>query len=107
MAFRTFGIAVLAASLSGCWVLDELDAGSKKIDMYTAKGGAKAAEEEAAAAPPARKRQRIGDYFANQKNARSLTKGQLPGDIVNCKTGAGTQFMKQSECIQRGGTPQG
>jgi hypothetical protein len=107
MAFRTFGIAVLAASLSGCWVLDELDAGSKKIDMYTAKGGAKAVEEEAAAAPPVRKRQRIGDYFANQKNARSLTKGQLPGDIVNCKTGAGTQFMKQSECIQRGGTPQG
>jgi hypothetical protein len=107
MAFRTFGIAVLAASLSGCWVLDELDAGSKKIDMYTAKGGAKAAEEEAAAAPPARKRQRIGDYFANQKNARSLTKGQLPGDMVSCKPAAGTQFMKPSECIHRGGTPLG
>jgi hypothetical protein len=111
MLFRAFGIALLAASLSGCWVLDELDAGSKKIDMYSGKSAKKTAEAEAeaaaAAAPPARKRQRIGDYFASQKNARTLTKGQLPGDIVKCKTGSGTQFMKQSECLQRGGSPSG
>lgn len=108
MVFRAIGIALLAVSLSGCWVMDEIDASSKKLDLYTGKSAKQAAEAEAAAAaPPARKRQRIGDYFANQKNARTLTKGQLPGDIVSCKTGSGTQFMKQSECLQRGGTPQG
>ena len=109
MALRVFVIALLAASLSGCWVLGELDESSKKIDKYRSTSAKEAAAERAAAAArparPARKRQRIGDYFANQKNARTLTKGQLPGDIVNCKTSSGTQFMKQSECLHRGGTP--
>lgn len=105
MRLRILGIALLAAALSGCWVFDELDAGSKKIDMYTAKGAK--AEEPEPEPPASGKRQRIGEYFANQKNARTLTKGQLPGDIVTCKTKSGTQFMKQSECTARGGVPQG
>ncbi|MEN8160656.1 MAG: hypothetical protein ABFS41_11355 [Myxococcota bacterium] len=104
MVLRAFGIALLTLSLSGCWVLDELDEGSRKIDMYTGKSAEKAKEEEQAALPT-RKRQRLGDYFASQKNARTLTKGQLPTDIVSCKLGSGTQFMKQSECLHRGGTP--
>jgi hypothetical protein len=107
MRLRLAGIALLAAALSGCWVLDELDAGNKKIDMYTSKGMAVEEVEELPEPAPSGKRQRIGDYFANQKNTRTLTKGQLPGDIVRCKLGAGTQFMKQAECLSRGGVPQG
>ncbi len=106
MVLRVLGIALLAVSLSGCWVLTELDESSKKIDAYAGRSPDEAPEEAPAAAPGG-KRQRIGEYFANQKNTRTLTKGQLPGDIVRCQIDGGTQFMKQSECIQRGGTPKG
>ena len=105
MRIRVLGVALLAASLSGCWVLDELDAGSKKIDMFTSKG---MAVEEAEPEPmPSGSRQRIGEYFASQKNARTLTPGQLSSDIVSCKLSSGTQFMKQAECLSRGGVPKG
>ena len=104
MRIRVLGVALLAASLSGCWVLDELDEGNKKIEMYTSKGGM-AVEEEEPEPVPSGKRQRIGEYFANQKNARTLTPGQLSGDIVSCRLASGTQFMKQSECLSRGGVP--
>jgi hypothetical protein len=104
MRIHVFGVALLAAALSGCWVLDELDEGNKKIDIYTGKGNAPEPEEEVVARPPSG-RQRIGEYFANQKNARTLTPGQLSSDIVSCKLKSGTQFMKQSECASRGGIP--
>jgi hypothetical protein len=105
MRIRVFGVALLAAALSGCWVFDELDEGSKKIDMYTAKGKNAPEPEEKVVARPPSGRQRIGEYFANQKNARTLTPGQVSSDIVTCKLKSGTQFMKQSECASRGGIP--
>ncbi len=104
MRIRVFAVALLAATLSGCWVFDELDEGNKKIDMYTAKGKNAPEPEEEVARPPSG-RQRIGAYFANQKNARTLTPGQVSGDIVSCKLKSGTQFMKQSDCASRGGIP--
>ena len=104
MRIRVLGMALLAAALSGCWVFDELEEGNKKIEMYTSKGMAVEPEEEPVAAPSG-KRQRLGDYFANQKNARTLTPGQLSSDIVSCKLDGGTQFMKQAECLSRGGVP--
>ncbi len=103
MRFGVLGIALFATALSGCWVVDELDSGSKKIDMYTAKKAD--AEEPEAAAKPGKKQPRIGEYFANQKNARTLTPGQLSSDIVSCKLSSGTQFMKEAECRNRGGVP--
>jgi hypothetical protein len=110
MRMRVAGVALLSAALSGCWVMDELDAGSKKMDRFTSKGAAPAEAEPAEELPaPAAggKPQRIGEYFASQKNTRTLTKGQLPGDIVSCKLDGATQFMKQSECLSRGGVPKG
>jgi hypothetical protein len=74
--------------------------------MYTSKGMA-VEEEEPEPQLPTGKRQRIGDYFANQKNARTLTPGQLSGEIVSCRLNGGTQFMKQTECLSRGGVPKG
>lgn len=107
MRVRVLGIVLLAAALSGCWVFDELEEGNKKIEMYTGKGGMAVEPEQEPAAVPSGKRQRLGDYFANQKNARTLTPGERSSDIVSCKLGGGTQFMKQSECLSRGGVPKG
>ena len=110
MRVRVAGLALLAALVSGCWVMDELDAGSKKMDRFTKKGPEAAAEapaEEPSAPALGGKPPRIGEYFASQKNARTLTPGQISGDIVSCKLGGSTQFMKQPECLSRGGVPGG
>ena len=106
MRMRVAGVAFLAVTLSGCWVLDELDSGNKKMDMYNPN---KANSEAAAAepAPAARKGPRASEYFASQKNARTFTPGSSPSGIVTCKLKSGTQFMKQEECINRGGVPKG
>ena len=104
MRVRVVCVAFLAAALSGCWVLDELDKSNKKMDEYSGTKPDAAAEE---VAPAARKGPRVGEYFASQKNARTLTPGSVSSGIVSCKLKSGTQFMKQEECINRGGVPRG
>jgi hypothetical protein len=103
---RLFVVAMLAAALSGCWVLDELDDGNKKMDLYMKK---KPEAEAPSAAPvaslPTGKRQRVGEYFASQKNPKTFTPGTVSGEIVRCKIGGATQFMKQTDCVNRGGSP--
>lgn len=103
---RLIAVATLALALTGCWVLDELDDGNKKMDLYMKK---KPEQEEPPAAPlaslPTGKRQRVGDYFASQKNPKTFTPGSVSSDIVKCKLGGATQFMKQTECLSRGGSP--
>ena len=101
---RVLGVALLATALSGCWVLDELDEGNKKMDLYMAKKPAAEPEEAAPALP---KGPRAADYFASQKNARTLTPGQVSSDIVSCKLKDGVQFMKTQDCVNRGGVPKG
>jgi hypothetical protein len=107
MRKSVLGVALLAVCLAlpGCWVLDELSAGNKKMDAYMKK---KPDADEPSGAPMAGggKKQRVGEYFANQKNPRTFTPGSLSGDIVRCKLKGDVQFMKQQECASRGGTPQ-
>ena len=98
---RIFGIALLAVALSGCWVLDELSEGNKKMDLYMKKPDAPA-DAPMAGRPRA---PRATEYFANQKNARTLTPGTVSTDIVACKLKGGTQYMKTSDCVSRGGAP--
>lgn len=103
MRMRIFGVALLAIALSGCGVLDELEEGNKKMDLYTKK---KPEAEQPADAPGSpRKRMRASEYFANQKNPKTFTPGTVSDDIVSCKLGGGTQFMKKTECASRGGVP--
>jgi hypothetical protein len=104
MFVRTFGVALLAVALSGCGILDELNEGSKKMDLYT-KRKPDAEEPAGGAAAPGRKRMRAGEYFASQKNPKTFTPGTVSDDIVSCKLDAGTQFMKKTECASRGGVP--
>ena len=106
MRMRVVGVAFLAVALSGCWVIKELDEGSKKMDRYSAKKPESEFGAEGAA-PAARKGPRVGEYFASQKNARTFTPGSVSSGIVSCKLKAGTQFMKQEECVNRGGVPRG
>ena len=104
MRIRVLAVALLATALSGCWVLNELDEGNKKMDTYMGKG-AKPADDEEVPAPRKEARQRASDYFANQRNTRTLTPGTVSGGIVSCKLKHGTQYMKSAECTARGGTP--
>jgi hypothetical protein len=104
MRLRIFGVALLAVALAGCGILDELEEGNKKMDLYMKK---KPDAEEPADGPaaPARKRMRASEYFANQKNPKTFTPGTVSDDIVSCKLGGSTQFMKKTECASRGGVP--
>jgi hypothetical protein len=100
---RIFGVALLAVALAGCGILEELNEGNKKMDLYMKK---KPGSEEPADAPaPGGKRQRVGEYFASQKNPKTFTPGTVSTEIVSCKLKSGTQFMKQTECVSRGGVP--
>jgi hypothetical protein len=104
MRMRIFGVALLALALVGCGILDELNEGNKKMDLYMKK---KPGAEEPGDAPaaPGGKRQRVGEYFASQKNPKTFTPGTVSGEIVSCKLKSGTQFMKATDCVSRGGVP--
>jgi hypothetical protein len=104
MRMRIFAVALLAVALAGCGVLEELNEGNKKMDLYMKK---KPGGEEAGDAPsaPSGKRQRVGEYFASQKNPKTFTPGTVSTEIVSCKLKGETQFMKQTECVSRGGVP--
>lgn len=104
MVLRILTVALLAVALAGCGILDELNEGNKKMDLYMKK---KPGAEESDDAAPARggKRQRVGEYFASQKNPKTFTPGTISAEIVSCKLKSGTQFMKQAECASRGGIP--
>ena len=94
-----------------CWpwpcglrVFDELSDGQKKMDMYMKKKPGTAEAATATANRP--KAPRATEYFANQKNARRrCTPGTVSTDIVGCKLKTGTQFMKATDCVSRGGVP--
>jgi hypothetical protein len=103
---RSFGVALLAVAvaLAGCGVLDELEEGNKKMDLYMKK---KPSADEPSDAPtaPGGKRQRVGAYFASQKNPKTFTPGTVSSEIASCKLKSGTQFMKTTDCLSRGGVP--
>ena len=102
MRMRVFAVSLLAVALSGCWVLDELSDGNKKMDMYMKKKP----DEEANAPMAGRPRPpRAAEYFANQKNARTLSPHTVATDIVTCKLKSGSQFMKEQDCVTHGGVP--
>ena len=105
MRMRIIGVALLAVALSGCWVFDELNDGQKKMDMYMKKSPSAEADAAATAAAGKPRAPRATEYFANQKNARTLTPGTVSTDIVGCKLKTGTQFMKTTDCVNRGGVP--
>lgn len=101
----------LAAPLAGCWVVDEIDKGSKLMEQHSAVQNKKKKEEsaEAAAAPavPAGSRHAVDDYFRNEEEdgtTKTFSPGTMSKDIVSCKVGGSVQFMKREQCAARGGS---
>jgi hypothetical protein len=96
-----FCLALLAPSLSGCWVVEELDKGKKLMDDHSPKPKA---EKEAPVA------KQVGGaldgYFGAEEKegtTKTFAPGQVSEGIVGCKLGGKLQFMKREECAARGG----
>jgi hypothetical protein len=99
-------VLLASATLSGCWVIEEIDRGSKWMDEHSDKGG-KAKAAEAAAAEPAAKHGALSDYIQGQDAAgatKTFTPGQVSEGIVACRLGGSTQFMTRESCAARGGS---
>jgi hypothetical protein len=98
-------LLLAGAPLSGCWVMDEIDRGSKWMDDHSARPKDAAAAAGTAKAD-AKQRGALGDYI-QQQDASGATKTFTPGEvsegIVACKLGGVTQFMKKEHCAARGG----
>lgn len=99
----TLCAVALALPLAGCFVLDELDQGSKIMDEHSK--GAKKKDEEAAA-PVAGKKGAIDAYFREEEEdgtTKSFAPGEVSEGIVSCTIGGSTQFMTRQDCAARGG----
>lgn len=99
MALRLLLACLLLSSFStGCWVIEEIDAGQELLEKHSAK--VEEVEEEDPDKEWAFMEKLDPEYWAK---ARTITKGEGNSDIVNCKVGGSTQFMKKSECAGRNG----
>jgi hypothetical protein len=101
-------IPILVALLcNGCFVMDELDKGMAEIKAHDGKpDDAEASEKSDAKAPPKSPRERLADYYAEQRaKAAAPTQSVDPNDDVGrCRVGTSVQFMRRSDCRLRGGT---
>jgi hypothetical protein len=100
-------LLLLAPPLSGCWVIDEIDSGSKWMDDHSPKGAkAETDEADAEAAVNSKKSISLDAYFTDQDKkgaTKTFTPGQVSEGIVACKLGGSTQFMTRDACAARGG----
>jgi hypothetical protein len=102
-------LILLAALLcSGCFIIDEIEAGQAIMQAHSPDsepqketgsatrpgGGAKSA------------RQRLAEYYAKQRaKASTASKSEEPGDVAGrCRIRGSTQFLRRSDCQLRGGT---
>jgi hypothetical protein len=107
-------LIVIAASwlCFGCFALDEIDAGQKEMDRYTAKGksdGAKPAD--AGSKGKAEGEQATPEERAKQwwSSARTFSprEDDAKSDIVRCKVGGTVRFTSQADCTNSGGRSAG
>jgi hypothetical protein len=107
MSRRRLPIALLlalSASLSGCWVIEEIDKGQKWMEDHSDKSKKK--DDAAAPTATVAKPGALDAYFREQDeegSTKSFTPGQVSEGIVACKLGGSTQFMKKEDCAARGG----
>jgi len=101
-------LLLFAAPLSGCWVVDEIDRGSKWMDDHKDKKGKTEPDAGAEAETAARgtKAGGLDAYIRAQEEkgaTKTFTPGQVSEGIVSCKLGGSTQFMTREACAARGG----
>ena len=104
MILRILCLVAVLGLAPGCYVFDELDKGRDLMDG----GKAKAAEEKARA--DARAQREEDRQAARQQEsaewwsrARSLDGAPDP-ELVSCRIGGKTQFMRRTDCQSRGGS---
>jgi len=101
-------VLVLAALLgSGCFVIDEIEAGRAIMEAHSPDEDKKAeAAEGPGAGSQQSARERLADYYAEQRaKASGPSKNLDPDDDVGrCRIGSTTQFTRRSDCRLRNGT---
>jgi len=104
--------AVLTAAvlpLTGCFVLDELDAGAEIMDAHSPKRNKKAKEAATASSEKGEEEKPAGQAWWSQ--ARSLNRpaedaaSDDPAAVVSCRLGGATRFMRRGDCLSQGGRP--
>ena len=99
-------VLLLTAPLCGCWVFDEIDSGQKWMADHSAKREDAVPQDAKAEGKPAPTGSPLAAYEKAQAEGgktRTFTPGQVSEDIVACKLGGKTQFMKREHCAARGG----
>jgi hypothetical protein len=96
-------LALGLASLPGCFVFDELDAGMEKIDRASAKK--KTEPEPAPVASAGTDAETEGRRRSLWEGGRSLNPHEKSDAIARCTLGGSVQFMTRDDCLARGGDP--
>ena len=97
-------ILLLVAPLAGCWVIDEIDNGSKLMDAHSPKKKVPESESTSPALPA--KKDAVNAYFAGEEKdgtTKTFAPGSVSEGIVSCRLGGSVQFMKREDCAARGG----
>ncbi|MEM7410289.1 MAG: hypothetical protein AAF430_08655 [Myxococcota bacterium] len=103
-------LLLIAGLCSGCFVLDELDAGTEIMDAHTpvkegdaptkSAGGAPGQDGEEAGPPTGQA------WWSGAKSLNTAPQEPEAGDpnaLVSCRLGNGTRFMRRSDCVSQGG----
>jgi hypothetical protein len=110
-AAQLVACALAAAPLSGCFVLDEIDAGMAIMESHTPQDQKKKNVDPATGLQRGGggghlgARQRLADYYAEQRaKAPPRSTSTDPKDqMVRCNVGGTTHFMRRLDCQVRGG----
>lgn len=102
-------LVLLAALLcSGCFVIDEIEAGQAIMKAHSPDSEPEAEKSDAARPSGGTQtaRQRLAEYYAKQRaKASTASKSTDPGDAVGrCRIRGSTEFLRRSDCQLRGGT---
>jgi hypothetical protein len=96
-------VLILAAALcSGCFVLDEIDAGQKEMDRYGSKGKGATAEAAAAKEKEPSPAERAREWW-NKARTFEPRSEDAKSDIVSCKVDGSIRFTSQADCQNSGG----
>lgn len=95
IAPATLALALLVATSVGCGsIMDEIDSAHELV-------GVSEKEEPKTAAKADEPAKKGIDWTVS----RSINTGEVDESIVSCKLGGSTQFMREVDCLTRGGKP--
>ncbi len=95
MRFRALALALLLAPLGGCFVFDEIDSAGQPAGKTAAADAQRPAQAGAnAAARP-----------SWWEKASSLDPAGRDASVVSCRLPGGVQYMREADCLTRGGRP--